>query len=146
DRGTARAQLERVWHDVEIADTRVDIPDSLLRTLGFRSHVRPVARLFRATTSIDPNHPRLAALIERVVQQGRAELDWSWNTQDYAELVDALADLAIAAARAGPNPTITVRSARADGRLLLSSSNRTGSDSSVTLAGLLERDGDRMAL
>ena len=140
DRSAARNQLRHVWRDVEMAGIRVDIPDSLLRTLGFRSHVRPVARLLRATMAIDSSHPRLAALIERVVQQGRAERDWAWNTQDYAEATKVLADLAIARARSTTPSSITVRSARVNGdsRVLLLGSNSTPIDSAVSLEGLLE--------
>ena len=148
DRLLARAQLQRVWRDVEMAGIRVDIPDSLLQTLGFRSHVRPVARLLRATKTIDPNHPRLPALIERVVQQGRAERDWAWNTQDYWEVTNSLADLALGLARGGGNSTVTVRSARVDGtaRVLLSRWSSATGDSTISLDGLLEPEGDAMSL
>jgi len=148
DRSAARAQLQRVWRDVEMAGIRVDIPDSLLRTLGFRSHVRPVARLYRATATIDPSHPRLAALIERVVQQGRAERDWMWNTQDYAEVTKVLADLAVARARTASRSTVTVRSARGNStsRVLVSASGSAPTDSSISLEGLLDPDGELMAL
>jgi len=147
DQSAARAQLARVWRDVEIAGTRVDIPDSLLATLGFPSHVRPVARLLHATLSIDPNHPRLFALIERVVQQGRAQRQWMWNTQDYASVTEALTTLAVADRQAGPVSGITVRSARTGGgdRVLLSRTG-PGTDPAISLEGLLERDGDWMAL
>jgi uncharacterized protein YfaS (alpha-2-macroglobulin family) len=145
DHAAARAQLQRVWRDVEMAGIRVDIPDSLLRTLGFRSHVRPIARLLRATMAIDPSHPRLAALIERVVQQGRAERDWVWNTQDYAEVTDALAELAISRARSASS-VLTVRSTRGKGQLVLSRSTGSTADSVVSLDGLLEPDRDGMAL
>ena len=148
DRSAARTQLQQVWRDVEMAGTRVDLPDSLLRTLGFRSHVRPVARLLRATMAIDSSHPRLAALIERVVQQGRAERDWAWNTQDYAEATKVLADLAIARARSTSRSTIAVRSGRANAssRVLLAGSTSAPIDSAISLDGLLEPDADGMSL
>lgn len=148
DRAAARNQLRQVWEDVEMAGTRVDIPDSLLQTLGFRSHVRPVARLLRATMAIDSNHPRLAALIERVVQQGRAERDWAWNTQDYAEATNVLADLAIARARSTTISRIAVRSARESqrARVLLSGSTSAPIDSAVSLDGLLEPTAAGMSL
>lgn len=147
DKSAARSELALVWRDVELAGTRVDIPDSLLQTLGFRSHVRPVARLLRATVAIEPDHPRMAALIERVVQQGRATRDWLWNTQDYAEMSSALADVATLQRNARAS-TITVRAARgaAKGRLLLTRSGATEADSAIPLDGLLERDGEWMAL
>jgi uncharacterized protein YfaS (alpha-2-macroglobulin family) len=76
DKAAAREQLTRVWRDVETAGIRADIPDSLLETTGFPSHVRPVARLLHATLALDPDHAQLPALIERVVQQGRAQRSW----------------------------------------------------------------------
>jgi len=148
DRGAARNQLRQVWRDVEMAGTRVDIPDSLLRTLGFRSHVRPVARLLRATMAIDSSHPRLAALIERVVQQGRAEREWAWNTQDYAEATNVLANLAIARARSTTTSRVVVRSAREsqNARVLLSGSASATIDSAVSLDGLLDSTAAGMSL
>jgi uncharacterized protein YfaS (alpha-2-macroglobulin family) len=147
DQSTARAQLARVWRDVEIAGTRVDIPDSLLKTVGFPSHVRPVARLLHATLAVDANHPRLSALIERVVQQGRAQRQWMWNTQDYASVTEALTTLAIADRQAGAVTGITVRSARGGaGNRVLLSRTAPGTDAAISLDGLLERDGDWMAL
>ena len=148
DRSAARAQLQRVWRDVEMAGIRVDIPDSLLRTLGFRSHVRPVARLLRATVAIDSSHPRLAALIERVVQQGRAERDWAWNTQDYAEATRVLTDLVIARARSTASSSIAIRSARAkaSSRVLLAGSTSAPIDSATSLEGLLEPNDTWMSL
>jgi len=148
DRTAARNQLQRVWRDVEMAGIRVDVPDSLLRTLGFRSHVRPVARLLRATMAIDSNHPRLAALIERVVQQNRAERDWAWNTQDYAEATKVLTDPAIARARSTSSSTIAVRSgrAKASSRVLLSGSTSAPIDSAISLEGLIEPDAAGMSL
>jgi alpha-2-macroglobulin len=148
DQSAARAVLSRVWRDVEIVGTRVDIPDSLLQTLGFRSHVRPVARLLRATLAAEPDHPQLAALVERVVQQGRAERDWLWNTQDYAIVSNTLADLAIAERPNRRTPSVTVRSARArtKDRVLLLGARAVQADTTISLDGLLERDGEWMAL
>jgi uncharacterized protein YfaS (alpha-2-macroglobulin family) len=90
----------------------------------------------------------LPALIERVVQQGRADRDWAWNTQDYYEVTNALADLAIARARAGGSSTVSVRSARVNGTapVLLSRSSSASADSTTSLDGLLEPDGGAMSL
>ena len=148
DQTAARAELARVWRDVEVAGTRIAIPDSLLQTLGFRSHVRPVARLLRATLAVDPDHPRLAALMERVVQQARAEQGRWWNTQDFAAMSSALVDLAALRTRAGSSSKVTVRSARggATHRVLLTAIGAGQADSSVALDGLLEPDGEWLAL
>ncbi|HUQ84076.1 MAG TPA: alpha-2-macroglobulin family protein, partial [Gemmatimonadaceae bacterium] len=110
DKTLAREHLARAWRDVETAGVRADIPDSLLKTLGFPSHVRPVARLLVATLALEPNHPRLPALIERIAQQGRAQQSWRWNTQDVAWASEALAKLAVAEKATGAPPSMTVRS------------------------------------
>ena len=148
DRASARAQLARVWRDVEMAGVRADIPDSLLQTLGFQSHVRPVARLFRATRLQDPDDPRLPALIERIAQQGRAELDWMWNTQDYVELAGVLADVITARASTRSSPTVTIRSenGKRKGRPLMTASAAGSVDSTLSLDGLVQRDGDGLVL
>jgi len=148
DRSIAREMLARVWRDVETPGIRADIPDSLLQTLGFRSHVRPVARLFRATMALAPDHPQMAALIERLVQQGKAEQARVWNSQDYAELSSALTELAIVQKTSDTGGTVTVRSARgaASGRTLLSGAASASRESTIMLGGLLERDGDAMVL
>ena len=149
NRAAARAQLERVWRDVEQAGARVDIPDSLVRTLGFRSHIRPAVRLLQATMAADPEHPSLSALVERIVQLGRAEHHAMWSSQDYAVLSIAMADLAIAQRRATPSAPITVTSAKGSGRVLLAGiggSDAGATDGAVSLDGLLERDGEWMTL
>ena len=144
DKTLARQHLARVWRDVETAGVRADIPDSLLVTLGFPSHVRPVARLLLTSLALEPNHPQLPALIERIVQQGRAQQSWRWNTQDVAWASYALAELAMTEKQVRAPSTVTVRSALSgrSPRALLGSS----SDSSVSLDGLVERDGEWMAL
>jgi uncharacterized protein YfaS (alpha-2-macroglobulin family) len=148
DRAAAHAQLARVWRNVELAGTRVDVPDSLLRTFGFPSHVRPVARLLEATMMIEPDHPRLARLIERVVQHGRARGERTWNTQDFAAAARALARVAVWQRTSEPTGAVVVRSAhpRGAGRVLLSGMPGRGGDATTTLDGLLERDGEWMVV
>src|SRR5687767_4741391 len=98
--------------------------------------------------ALAPDHPQMAVLIERVVQQGRAEQARLWNSQDYAELSSALADLAIVQKNAGSGGTITVRSTR-DGpsvQPLLSGEASASREATITLDGRLEPDGDVMGL
>ena len=145
DRSQAGRMLTGVWRDVEIAGTRVDIPDSLLSgTVGFRSHVRPVARLLRATLAIDRDHPKLPWLIERIVQQGVATRDRLWNTQDYAAAADALVEVALWQRTSGAGATVTVRSALRDANapVLLRKVVSQTSDTSVSLGGLVEHEGE----
>ena len=142
DRAPARRLLAAVWREVEFTGTRVDIPDSLLDTFGFRSHVRPVARLLMATLAVDRDHPRLPWLVERVVQQGAATRDRLWNTQDYAAAAEALAEVALWQGSA-PRGIVTVQSARrgAGSQVLLATTAGRNAEASVSLAGLVERDG-----
>jgi hypothetical protein len=140
--------LTHVWRDVEVAGTRVDIPDSLFDTFGFRSHIRPAARLLTATMAIDRDHPRLAQLIETVVRQGKAANGWLWNTQDYASAAEALTQVAMWQRSTAPGGEVIVRSARrgAPARLLSRGAAGAGVSATVPLEGLIERDGDWVAL
>ncbi len=90
DSTDARTLLDRAWAALGVAGNRVDMPDSVLVTTGFPSRVRPAARLLTATLALEPGHPRLGALIERLVTRVRAEDDWWWNTQDHASAAVAL--------------------------------------------------------
>jgi alpha-2-macroglobulin len=144
DRTAARQMLAEVWRDVEITGRRVDVPDSLVETFGFRSHVRPIARLLEATLAVDPDHPQLGRLVERVVQQGSATRDRWWNTQDYAFRADALTQVAVWQRTSAPDAVVVVQSAvrRAEGRELLRSVPGRNAGISVSLDGLVERDGE----
>jgi uncharacterized protein YfaS (alpha-2-macroglobulin family) len=144
----ARHLLADVWQDVVLAGTRVDVPDSLFDTFGFRSHIRPAARLLTATMAIDRDHPRLAQLIETVVQQGRATKGWLWNTQDYAAAVEALSHVAVWQRSESRTTAVVVRSARRkpSSRILTSGAAGLGVSATVSLEGLVERDGDWVAL
>jgi len=148
DKSLARQMLTHVWRDVEVAGTRVDIPDSLFDTFGFRSHIRPAARLLTATMAIDRDHPRLAQLIETVVRQGKAANGWLWNTQDYASAAEALTQVAMWQRSTAPGGEVIVRSARrgAPARLLSRGAAGAGVSATVPLEGLIERDGDWVAL
>jgi hypothetical protein len=65
-------------------------PAAYDRGFYFASSVRPAARLLIATVELRPDHPKLGALVETVVQQGREEGDLEWTTQDYGAAVLAL--------------------------------------------------------
>jgi uncharacterized protein YfaS (alpha-2-macroglobulin family) len=121
---------------------RVDLPDSLLLSYSFASHVRPVARLLTATLAIDSMHPRLPNLIERVIQQSRARSKWEWNTQDYGAAAEAMARLAKRRGNKSSIDTIVVRSAVRGSQLALTSTTESTSKVSMLLDGLTARDGD----
>ncbi|HEU4881104.1 MAG TPA: MG2 domain-containing protein, partial [Longimicrobium sp.] len=70
----ARRLLAAAWEGVQIRGTRAVLPDAAYRRdFYFASHVRPAARLLTATLAVQPGHPGVGALVETLVQQGRAE-------------------------------------------------------------------------
>lgn len=141
-REAARELVDAAWRAVTPAGRMVDLPDSAFTDREFPSRVAPAARLLTASLALRPGHPWLGALIERVLQQGRAERRWSWSTQDYASVVIALAALSDGSA---DSRSIVVR---ARGRRLLDQQvGVTDSAAAVPLTGLLEREPDgRMQL
>jgi uncharacterized protein YfaS (alpha-2-macroglobulin family) len=90
-RASVDSIVDAAWREVTVAGHRVDLPDSSNGPREFPSRVAPAARLLSATLVLRPEHPLLAALVETVLQQGRAESRVAWSTQDYASLVMALA-------------------------------------------------------
>jgi uncharacterized protein YfaS (alpha-2-macroglobulin family) len=90
-RAAADSILDAAWREVKPAGHRVDLPDSANGPREFPSRVAPAARLLSATLVLRPTHSLLGALVETVLQQGRAESRFAWSTQDYASLVMALA-------------------------------------------------------
>lgn len=87
----ASTLLDLLWQSVTIVGNRVDMPDSTLVTTGFPSRIRPAALLLRATQAINPNHPGIGPLAQRIIQRERAEMGAWWNTQDYAYAAAAVA-------------------------------------------------------
>lgn len=137
-----QALLDDAWRGVRIGGARVDLPDSNLTGRHFPSRIRPAARLLTATLALRPDHPWLGALVETVLQQGRAERHWAWNTQDYASVVTALAQLG------GEAPADDGRIAVVVGeRTLLDqgADDRSEADS-VALSGLIQHRAGRATL
>ncbi len=133
----ARGLVDEAWKAVTPEGRMVDLPDSAYGVRQFPSRVAPAARLLTATLALHPDHPLLGGLVERVLQQGRAERGWAWSTQDYASMVMALADLG-----GGETPSRKVR-VSARGRVLLDQGvGVTDSARAVPLTGLLERARD----
>jgi uncharacterized protein YfaS (alpha-2-macroglobulin family) len=83
--------LDAAWAGVRLRGTRAALPAGAYRHgFYFTSAIRPAARLLTATLALRPDHPLLGALVETLVQQGRAEAQYEWTTQDYGAAVLAL--------------------------------------------------------
>jgi alpha-2-macroglobulin len=85
----AKLLLTSAWRAVTPAGRALNVPTPERRHY-FASTARPTARLLTATLAIEPEHPQLGALVETLVQQGRAVAADVWNTQDYGAIVLAL--------------------------------------------------------
>lgn len=92
-RPDAGSIVDSAWRAVTVAGHRVDLPDSAHAVRAFPSRIAPAARLLSASLVLRPTHPLLAALTETVLQTGRAESIFALNTQDYASVLMALANM-----------------------------------------------------
>jgi len=133
-RGAARDLVDAAWRAVTRAGARVDLPDSARTDRAFPSRVAPAARLLTASIALRPDHPLLGGLVETVLQQGRAEGRWAWNTQDYASVVMAMAALAPRGEQRG---SVTVSSGSRN--LISRAADASGYSEAVPLEGLLFR-------
>jgi uncharacterized protein YfaS (alpha-2-macroglobulin family) len=140
--GRARGLLRYLWQQLSVAGNRVDFPDSTMVTVGFPSHIRPAARLLRATQAIQPRHPNIGPLVQRIIQRERAERGWWWNTQDYAFAAAALASFT---AEASSRTPFALRGA--NGQVLMQGdAGPEARELEVDLSTLTLADGDSMAL
>jgi alpha-2-macroglobulin len=135
----ARQLLEPAWRSVKMEGKRASLPDATGEDFYFSSRLRPTARLLRATLAVEPAHPLLIPLVETMVQQGRAEARYPWNTQDYGQVVLALAEMELRQ-RSAAERTVRVR---AGGRVLYEGPARGGAlrDSGIVLGDMLGRAG-----
>jgi uncharacterized protein YfaS (alpha-2-macroglobulin family) len=140
-RAPARELLMAGLAEVRVEGRRAVLPP-VQAPFYFQSRVREEARLLIATLAIEPGHALIGPLVETLVQQGRSERGWMWNTQDYAFIVQALAEFERTNRDAGGR---SVR-VRAGNRTLLQASSAGGAaaapmrgDTSIALEGLLER-------
>ena len=138
DRDAARRLLAPAWAAVKIEGRTAVLPESARRAFYFYSPMRPAAYLLRATLAVDPTHRLVGPLVETLVQQGRGA-GWLWNTQDYGTAMQALAEFQL---RQSEVETRTVRVRAGTKVVLQGSAARAAADSSVPLAGLLERGAD----
>jgi uncharacterized protein YfaS (alpha-2-macroglobulin family) len=103
DSAGARALVDDAWRAVQPSGRKLVLDDS---TEGwgwvFASRLRPLAHLLHATAVLEPRHPMLGALLETVVQHGRAERRFQWNTLDQSAVAEALASVRAARGPEGP--------------------------------------------
>ncbi|HET7460200.1 MAG TPA: alpha-2-macroglobulin family protein [Longimicrobium sp.] len=134
--------LDAAWAGVKVRGTRAYLPPGAYRHgFYFTSAVRPAGRLLTATLALRPNHPMLGALVETLVQQGRAEAEYEWTTQDYGAAVLALFRFEQMQTRAGARDRI-VR-VRQGGRVVTEQRARPGQTPAHTaLTGLVTRRWD----
>ncbi len=140
ERAAAEPLLSAAWAGVEVRGIRAVLPEEAYRQDSyFGSRIRPAARLLTATLVVKPDDPRLGALMETLVQQGRAEAELPWTTQDYGAAVLALLRFEEAMARPGDR---TVRLSQGT-RVLVERRTSAGSaDSALSLDGLLSTRAD----
>jgi hypothetical protein len=102
----------------------------------------------QATLALDPDNRRILTGIETIVSQQRALRGWVWNTQDYAAASAALSDIAIWQRTTEASRSLTVRSIRKyrRDRILMTREATASPDSTITLDGLVERDGHWLVL
>ena len=133
-RAHAEAIVDAAWRAVTPAGHRADLPDTANGPREFPSRVAPAARLLSASLELRPTHPMLGALVETVLQHGRAESRFAWSTQDYASVVMALSQFR----ENGPADRIV--SARAGGSSFVAHPPRSGVDTTIAapLTGMLE--------
>jgi hypothetical protein len=145
DHANAKVLLDQLWGGLSEIGNRVEVPDSVLASVGFPSNVRPVARLLIATLAIAPDHPRLGTLVERLTTRTRAERDEWWNTQDHVAATVALSRFALLrGGRGGPLSVRLGRDAAAGGRAAITLPSEAARDTSVSLDGLTESVGDSL--
>ncbi|HEX6315739.1 MAG TPA: alpha-2-macroglobulin family protein, partial [Gemmatimonadaceae bacterium] len=144
----ARNLLERAWSGLGSAGLRVEFPDSIMGRGLFRSRVRPAARLVEATIAIDPSHPRLGALMERLISRTSAASRYWWNTQDYASGASAVAAFTRLVPRGQATLSANVLSAqqRGSANVVLRTIDGAAVDSTTSLIGLGAERGDSLIL
>ena len=142
---TAKSLLDRSWLAVGTAGLRVDLPDSIAGRGLFHSRVRPAARLVEATIAIDPTHPRLGALMERLVSRTAAVGRYWWNTQDYASAASAVVAFTRVVPRGDAVLTASMGTASPQS-LALRTTGGAAVDSTIPLTALADMEGDSLVV
>ena len=91
DSTNARALVDVAWRSVAVDGRRVTVEDSVVRRWWlFRAVTLTNTSLLRATAALRPEHPRLAPLLESVLQSARSDAGARWNTVDQAMVAEAI--------------------------------------------------------
>lgn len=148
DATAATRLLQRAWRAVGSAGLRVDLPDSIAGRGLFHSRVRPAARLVEATVAINPSHPRLGALMERMVSRSAANRWFMWNTQDYASAASAVAAFTRVVPRGESVLTANLGSVGngTAGRVTLRTIDGAAVDSTIALTAIAQPSGDSLVV
>jgi uncharacterized protein YfaS (alpha-2-macroglobulin family) len=144
----ARRLLQRAWLGLGSAGLRVDLPDSIAGRGLFRSRIRPAARLVEATVAIEPAHPRLGALMERLVSRTAANRWLIWNTQDYASAASAVAAFTRVVPRGESVLTANLGAVGngTAGRVTLRTIDGAAVDSTIAVTALTQPSGDSLVV
>lgn len=132
DVNAARALLEPAWQATRVEGRLAVTPALASESFYFPSRTRAASRLLTATLAVDPAHPLVGPLFERVLVEMRAGALNPWNTQDYGAAVSALAAVSARTQGRGGRP-VAVRS----GTRVVMRLRGAVADSSVHLTGLL---------
>ncbi len=133
-RGEVQSALRLIapaWASVKLEGRRAAVPADTSAHY-FRSTMGPTARLLTATLAINPSHPLVGPLVESLVSGNQGRGWWSWNTQDAALVVEALA----AAEQTIRSSSSRAIRARAGQRVIAVSRGGTA-DSSAALTGII---------
>jgi alpha-2-macroglobulin len=130
----ARNLLTAAWQRVTPSGRKLTLPDSGAAHY-FESSARPAARLLTATLAVDPNHPQLGALVETVIDHGRAGARDIWNTQDYGSTVLALMAFEQTRHQTGQ---ATIRINGPGGPILTRTAGAEARDTTIALTGLVQ--------
>ena len=91
DSANARALVDEAWRSVTVDGRRVTVEDSVVRRRWlFRAVTATNTGLLQATAALRPQHPRLAPLLESVLQSARSDAVSRWNTVDQSMLAEAI--------------------------------------------------------
>jgi alpha-2-macroglobulin len=138
----ALALLDEALAGVRIEGRRATLPAAATDTHYFRSEARPAARLLSATLELRPDHPAIGPLVESLVDRGRENRGWGWNTQDYGWSVLALAEFERARSTAGESHVTLSANRRTITQATVGSGQRQTAlaDTTVPIDRLVTRD------
>jgi uncharacterized protein YfaS (alpha-2-macroglobulin family) len=137
DSADARTLVDEAWRAAHPSGRKVVLDDT---TEGwgwlFASRLRALSRLLQTTAILEPRHPLLGALVETVVQHGRAERGWRWNTLDQSAVAEALA--AVRRARGPDAPRQVTLDAARTSRVSAVSDAGSAETVSLPLSGFVD--------